>query len=941
MKIYLTLLLLVLHIALRGQVVTTEPKFLTKYDDITVYFNAAEGNAGLLNVPPPIYAHAGLITDQSSNGSDWKFVQGEWGKPDPKILMTPVGPNLYAISYNILDFYGAPESTDIQKLAFVFRNEDGSKAGREGDGSDIFVDVFDNSGALFTVLEKPTIRTQLVGAGAVIPVIASASKPSDFRLLDNGVQLKATTGTTFNSPIFVSGSGFHEVLLITEAGTEVDTQRFTYTILTPTIEEPVPADLLFGANRTGPGQVTLQLYAPNKSHAYVLCNLNGYTFRQAYQMKRDPGKEIYWLTIEDIPPGTDLIYQYAVNGSTRVADPYSELILDPVNDGGIPSSTFPDIPPYPFGLVTGHLSWLRMDPPEYAWQSNDFERPPVEGLVLYELMVRDFLEERSFGTLLDTLDYLKRLGVNVVQLMPVNEFENNLSWGYNVSYHGALDKYYGSPEALKSVVDGCHQRGMAVILDVVYNHAFGQSPLCQLYWNPTTNQPAADSPYANAVAKHPFNVGYDLNHESLATRTYVKQTLDHWIGEFRIDGFRFDLSKGFTQVDSGDDVGLWGQYDASRIAILKDYADHIWSWSPNLYVTLEHFGSADEEIELANYGMMLWGNMSGPYAEAAMGYSGNSLRGVTHKSRGFAQPHLIGYMESHDEERMSYKIRTFGNSNMDYDTRTDEIAPRRAALATVFLLTLPGPKMLWQFSELGYDLSLFTCSDGVTINNPDCKLDPKPVPWYYYQEQERRALFNEVRSLNHLRQVAPVFTQGDWDNDELKAGAQKVLHLVHPTMNAVVMGNFDIVGGTVDPAFPQTGWWYDYFGGDSLLVTDVHAPMDLQPGEYRIYTSAFVPLPEGDLGTSTADPVGDPTLLQVIPNPSSSAWLVRMSALGADEGELVLRDVLGRVLDRQRLTPLDGQVTWEGDAALPPGSYWLSWEGPHRRATIPVLRMGQ
>ena len=213
-----------------------------------MYFNAAEGNAGLLNVPPPIYAHAGLITDQSSNGSDWKFVQGEWGKPDPKIQMTPVGPNLYAISYNILDFYGAPESTDILKLAFVFRNEDGSKAGRESDGSDIFVDVFDNSGALFTVLEKPTIRTQLVGAGAVIPVIASASKPSDVRLLDNGVQLKATSGTTFNSPIFVSGSGFHEVLLITEAGTEVDTQRFTYTILTPTMEEPVPADLLFGAN---------------------------------------------------------------------------------------------------------------------------------------------------------------------------------------------------------------------------------------------------------------------------------------------------------------------------------------------------------------------------------------------------------------------------------------------------------------------------------------------------------------------------------------------------------------------------------------------------------------------------------------------------------------------------------------------------------------------
>ncbi|MCB0681020.1 MAG: hypothetical protein KDC32_08815, partial [Saprospiraceae bacterium] len=176
----------------------------------------------------------------------------------------------------------------------------------------------------------------------------------------------------------------------------------------------------------------------------------------------------------------------------------------------------------------------------------------------------------DYTTLIDTLDYLQNLGINAIELMPVQEFEGNISWGYNPSFHMALDKYYGPVNEFKRFIDSCHARGMAVILDVVYNHAFGQCPLVQLYFD---GKPTPESPYFNVDATHPFNVGYDFNHESEATRRYIDQVMTYWLEEFRVDGFRFDLSKGFTQVNNPDDVGAWGQYDASRIAILKHYAD--------------------------------------------------------------------------------------------------------------------------------------------------------------------------------------------------------------------------------------------------------------------------------------------------------------------------------------------------------------------------------
>ncbi len=141
-----------------GQVLTTDPVFPTAEQPVTIYFDAAKGNGGLLNCNCDVYLHTGVITNRSSGPSDWKYVVTEWGQANSKWKMTrlPNESNLYSftITPDIQTFYGVPTSEGIEQLAFVFRNANGSKVGRAADGGDIFTPVF--NGQLTFQLLTPT-----------------------------------------------------------------------------------------------------------------------------------------------------------------------------------------------------------------------------------------------------------------------------------------------------------------------------------------------------------------------------------------------------------------------------------------------------------------------------------------------------------------------------------------------------------------------------------------------------------------------------------------------------------------------------------------------------------------------------------------------------------------------------------------------------------------
>lgn len=818
---------------LSGQVVVSDPPFIIATEPVTITFDATQGDRGLEDCNCAVYLHTGTITSSSSSPTDWQNVRGNWGTVQPELQMTSVGDNLYTFTMTPSEFYDIPSGDELLQLTFVFRNGDGSASGRAEGGNDVFLDVVDPSDGLQLLLQRPVGTVVVEEAQSTIDVVAFSNIVGDWTIEDNGTVVHTVNGAStvdYALAILRDDETLHEVTVTVNTAQGARTNAFRYVVLgEPPVGDPA-VDTDAGLTVMPDGQLRLKLIAPGKTDVQVLTSDNDFEIGADLQMTRSVNGDFFWI---DVPQPSDsdwLLYQYLIDGSVTVADPMATLVLDPAQDQWIQSSYFPNYPAGAQGIVTAE----RHTGHRYDWQVDGFTPPADEDLIIYELLVRDFLGSHNYSDLRDTLPYLKRLGVNAIQLMPVQEFEGNESWGYNPSYHKALDKYYGTPVEFKQLVDACHAAGIAVILDVVYNHAFSQSPLCRMWWDDNNFRPTSDNPYLNVEATHPFNVGYDFNHESSYTRQWVKDVVEYWTTEYRVDGYRFDLSKGFTQRNTPNDIGAWGSYDASRIAILNDYRDDIRSYDEDAILILEHFADNSEERELSEGGFLFWGNMNYSYRQASMGFTTDSdLRGALASNRGWEDPHLISYMESHDEERTMYENLEFGNSTNSYDTREFETAIDRQKLISVFHYLLPGPKMLWQFGELGYDYSINYCPDG-TVRN-ECRLANKPIRWDYYQDPVRRALYDHITSLVELRNTVEI---GTVDNiKQLLSGAVKKLELRKGDTYLFMVGNFDVVEQTTGLEFSTQGIWTDYFTGEERDNTMGGQSITLQPGEYRVYTN--------------------------------------------------------------------------------------------------------
>ncbi len=691
----------------------------------------------------------------------------------------------------------------------------------------------------------------------------------------------------------------------------------TFVVIPPTVVEELPAGITDGINYLDNSTVTLSLYAPKKQFVAVIGDFNDWQVDPAYYMKRTPDSSRYWITVSNLQPQKEHLFQYYVDANLKIADPYTEKVLDQSNDPFIGSTTYPDLISYPGGKTQEIVSVLQTDQQSYLWQVDDFQRPAPKDLIIYELLIRDFIDRHDYKTLIDTLDYLDNLGVTAIELMPINEFEGNISWGYNPSFYFAPDKYYGPKNDLKQFIDECHKRGIAVILDMVLNHSFGQSPFVRLFSSGTYGPPTAANPWYNITATHPFSVGYDFNHESAATKALVDRVNAFWLTEYKVDGYRFDLSKGFTQRVSGSNVSLWGQYDASRIAILKRMADKIWDVDSTAYVILEHFADNTEEKELSDYGMMLWGNLNIPYSQSAMGWledggMSSDLAGGYYKTRGWTKPHLITYMESHDEPWLMYKNLQFGRSSGSYNVKDLSTALNRIKLVAAFFLTLPGPKMLWQFGELGYDQNL----------PENGRTDPKPILWNYFTQTNRRNLYKTYAALLKLRNENEVFRSTDTQVSMRVGQGQydRRINLSHTSMNVTIAGNFGVTTRDVNPNFQHSGTWYDYFSGDSISVTNTQAVMSLALGEFHIYTNKKLETPEPGIITAIEEDESGLRplsfeLYQNYPNPFNPETTIRFELPAAGEVSVKVFNVIGEevaTLVEKRMTAGTHVLSWQG-----------------------------
>ncbi len=947
----LLMFMLILPAVVTAQI-STDPAFPTIDQPVTITFNAENTN---LEGFDRVFAHTGVhILD----GAQWQNVIGDWGDNDvqPELEQDEEDENIFRLEIeNIREFYGLGEDQDVEALAFVFRSAD---SGTQTE--DLFVELLTDE--MLVRFDRPSmsrLNPLFAEVGDEYEVEAVAGSPFapiiEMRLFvdDEEVAVSEEDQITYSLEIENEGRTELRVEAEDEDGNQEEASSFIM-VNEPVVEEPRPEGIEDGItyHEEDDSKVTLSMFAPENEFVYVLGDFNDWEIHPDFMMHRDDTGEFdgphFWLEIDDLNPGEEYGFQYFVDGDVRTGDLYSTKVLDPWNDYYLrEDGIYPDLKEYPHDKTVGMVSVLQTGRDDFNWQATDYERPDQEELVIYELVIRDFLDEGTYSNMADTLDYFERLGVNAIELMPVSQFDGNISWGYNPSFHLAVDKAYGPAEDLKRLVDEAHQRGIAVILDVVYNHATNLSPFIQLYGTDADENPFLGPGHAWSVFNH-------LNHDHPYIQYWMDRANRHWMEKFNVDGYRFDLTKGFTANDLvRDNVDAYNQ---DRVDNLKRMGDELWAFDDRAYLILEHF-QREEELELAPYGldqgypgMMFWNNLNNQYSEMTMGYTSN-LNDTYYGNLDMDVANAITYMESHDEQWLMLKNLKFGNSSDDsrHDVTDLTTALNRQKAAGAFFLTIPGPRMLWQFGELGYGGKDQECLKPGDGSDGDCepgdpgRTDPKPVRWEYYEDENRQSLYQTWSWLLKLRNEFEVFSSTDTEVELDVSDRDKIIRLSNEDdMDVVIIGNFDVNPREVEFEFTEAGTtWYDFFRDEEihLIAGDLTYSVELGAGHFKLFTSedtGLTPPENAGVPTSVEEELVDggelpaqTALKSNYPNPFNPDTQIPFQLSESGQVTMKVFDILGRevtaLIQNEEYSAGTHQVTFDG-SNLSSGTYLIRME---------------
>lgn len=580
--------------------------------------------------------------------------------------------------------------------------------------------------------------------------------------------------------------------------------------------------IYYGADGTS---VTLCTYAASKTaaakHVFLLGDMTDWQLDNQYQLYKDGN--YFWINVTGLTPGKEYRFQYVVERAdgkhVQISDLFSEKVIH-LDDKYEPRTVDPTLIDYPHcGADGSYVTVIQTGKTPYPWSDAtlNFKRPNKNNLVIYELWVYDYTTQHSIPGLMKRLDYLQGLGVNAIELMPVTEFDGQINWGYSPNHYFALDKAYGTPEMLKEFVDECHKRGMAVILDMVFNHATGLNPMNKLYPYGTDLK---DNPWFNVTAPHSDNVYEDWNHGFAPTRDHFTRVLKYWLTEYKVDGYRLDLSHGLCSDKAN-----------TSVENLKYYYDNgVKAVSPTAYMILEHWGSnmGTERPQLISYGMQCWQNTNNAYSQVAMGWLDKDDALNDANKDGY-----IAYNESHDEERNQYKVKQYGNG----DLKTNETARlNRVPLTLAFNVLLNGSHMLYQYGELGFDYSLFSKA-GASGTSDSYKCEPKVNPesmGWLSAGSTRMKIYDKVAKIIKLRtQYLPSVFEGNPTASNLGHGVE--VRSVQWGNDVLVVGNFAASAGN-SYTLPA-GTWYDYLNDNQKITT---SKLSLNPGDLRILVGSPV-----------------------------------------------------------------------------------------------------
>lgn len=866
--------------------VTLSPAIPATDVPITFTFTATQE---LLGNSSSVFMHTGVVTDGLAS-TTWNKTQGIWGDSTTSPgKMTRISPNVYQLSIpSISSYYGLGTNENAYKIMAVFRNAAGTIVEKDG-SADFQLEI---SPARYLEIREPVGTFITKNLNEPFRITGYTNELSDITIKVNDVAVQTESNVNRSTFLYTpTAAGTYTITIEANNGASTLVKNSTVVVCTTTsknLTANLPTGLKYGINYhlSDATKATLVLHAPTESiqSVHVIGDFTNWQIDCNNLMSWDATKKVFWKEITGLTAGQEYVFQYLIDGTTRTGDPYTEKVSDPWNDAAIPSTTYPNLIQYPTAALPQNgetptiASVLQTNQSNYQWEITNFNRPEQRKLNIYQLHFRDFTTEGTYLAAIEKLDYLKRMGINAIETLPVSEFEGNDSWGYNPNFYFAADKAYGTKNDYKKFVDECHKRGIAVIGDIVLNHAFGTNPHARMYWDNLKNRPTTNNPWFNAVsnfANPAAQWGNDFNHQSLHTQAFVDSVIYHWLNEYKIDGIRFDFTKGFGNTPyavGGQNNGFgcydeWGGcYDAARIALLKRMADKMWTINNGAtgnvpYVIFEHLATQQEDTEIGNYshGIMLWSGVSPnhKYGEVAMGWAPDSndpnksnLNDAYYKNKGFAKPVWVSYMESHDEDRLGYFQTAYGNG-----TIKTNLAVRSQFLqaAAVMNLLFTGPRQVWQFGELGYDYTI----------NYNGRTGKKPIRWDYFDMPERKRIYEMYARLFWLRNALPATFHKDFDNNGGNktdlVGQFKRYHfygdttvtIVANTANSVVTGNPDFNASIANQ-------WFDFVTNQWVSVS---SSMTLQPGEFHIFmnkkpnlqtpTFALTSLLNGSIGADT------------------------------------------------------------------------------------------
>lgn len=448
---------------------------------------------------------------------------------------------------------------------------------------------------------------------------------------------------------------------------------------------------------------------------------------------------------------------------------------------------------------------------DYVWQHDDKALPSNEELVIYELLVKDFsggeddpYPRGKFKHVVEKLDYLCDLGINAIELMPIQEFPGDEGWGYNPRYYFAVESSYGSTADLKHLIDECHARGIRVILDIILNHSDYEAPLTQIdysYW------------YRKDPKDPDFNWGpefdydhYDENLDLCPAQEFVKEVVRFWITEYHIDGFRFDAVKQMGHFDFLRQL----TDETSKLAHPKPFFN-IGELIPEVPEATNLEGPLDacwRDGFQHQVVPMLWGEDTGIETLKEL---------IDAKRSGYmGAVNAINYLSNHDHDHLMAQL-----ANHEV---FDDAAFKRAKLGAAIVMTAMGIPLVWMGEEFGSYKSK--------------TLDPAKIDWSLLENDRNHSLWENYRGLISLRK----------ENHALRTNNVEFFH-ENPDNKVIAFVRWNDEGSRIVvvinfsnqyladykiPNFPHDGTWHEWINDYDVEVNDGVWVTDLPEYEAKV-----------------------------------------------------------------------------------------------------------